>query len=158
MRRNVLLRVATGSLIVLALSAPVAWGLGTDQAGRSADVVGAVGQPVTLDDEQIHTVVRTERWYGGGSWFPKAGQAAVTVEVKIKTIAESSYNPMYYAVRDSAGARYGRVILGYRYPRLRVGLPSAGRDRGRRLADVPRPDCEGRRSHARVPRRGWLWL
>ncbi len=123
MKRHALLHMVTLSLVVLALSAPVAWGLGTDRAGRSADVVGAVGQPVALDGKQVHTVVRTERWYGGGFWFPKAGQAAVTVEINIKTIAESSYNSLYYTVRDSVGARYGRVIAGYRYP----SLPSASR-------------------------------
>jgi hypothetical protein len=118
MRPSVLLRAVTGLVIGLALSVAVALGHGTAQAGRSADVVGAVGQPVMLDNEQVHTVVRTERWYGGGFWFPKAGQVAVAAEIHIKTIAKSSYNPMYYAVRDSAGTQYGRVIIGYRYPSL----------------------------------------
>ena len=109
MGRRSLLRAVTGSLIALALSVPVAWAVGTDRTGRSADVTGVVGQPVTLDDKQVHTVVRTERWYGGGFWLPKAGQVAVTVEINIKAIAETSYNPLYYAVRDGAGTKYGRV-------------------------------------------------
>ena len=123
MKRHALLHMVTLSLVVLALGGP---------SRRASAQTGRVGQRMSSGRwgsrsrstaSRFTAVVRTERWYGGGFWFPKAGQAAVTVEINIKTIAESSYNSLYYAVRDGAGARYGRVIAGYRYP----SLPSASR-------------------------------
>jgi hypothetical protein len=112
-------RIALGAMLVaLALVGPAPGAQSHRPAADFGDYVGAVGQPVTLDGEQIHTVVRTERWYGGGSFFPKAGDVPVAIEIRVEALAETSYNPMYYGVRDSSGTTYGRVILGYRYPSL----------------------------------------
>ncbi|MGZ8691668.1 MAG: hypothetical protein ACXW0F_00775 [Gaiellaceae bacterium] len=104
------------ALLVIAVPAAPAQ---TDRAAAAQDdVTGMVGQPVTLDNEQIHTVVRIERWYGGGYWFPKPGDAAITVQIRVQAIETTSYNPLYYSIRDAVGTSYGRVILGYRYESL----------------------------------------
>lgn len=78
------------------------------------EVTGTVGQPVTLDGEQVHTVVRTERWYGGGYWQPPAGKAAVTLEIQVKALQKTSYNGLYYTVKGPGDATYGRVVIGVR--------------------------------------------
>jgi uncharacterized protein DUF4352 len=106
------------ALIVLAIAAPAATAQTAAPLAAQDEIVGSVGQPITLDNEQIHTVVQVERWYGGGYWLPKAGDAAVTIEIKVQAIAKTSYNPMYYSIRDASGKTYGRVILGYRYESL----------------------------------------
>ena len=86
---------------------------------RSADeVTGAVGQGVLLDDEQVHTVARVERWWGGGYWYVKKGDAAVTVFVTIDAKAKTSHNSLYYGVRAPSGKTWGRVVLGGRGPSL----------------------------------------
>ncbi len=77
---------------------------------------GAVGQAVTLDNEQVHTVVGAQRWYGGGSFQPPAGKAAVAVHLKIQALEKTSYNTLYYSLEGKS--TYGRVIVGYRYPSL----------------------------------------
>lgn len=86
---------------------------------RSTDeVTGAVGQGVLLDDEQVHTVARVERWWGGGFWYVKKGEAAVTVLVTVDAKAETSHNSLYYGVRAPSGKTWGRVVLGGRGPSL----------------------------------------
>jgi hypothetical protein len=81
-----------------------------------SDYTGAVGQGVTLDDEQVHTVVGVQRWYGGGSFLPPAGKAAVAVHLKIQALQKTSYNTLYYSLEGKN--KYGRVVIGYRYPSL----------------------------------------
>lgn len=116
-----LTRLRLGALAVFALTllaAPAATGERTGSSSAASDVTGAVGQPVTLDSEQIHTVVQVERWWGGGYWFVKKGDAAVTVKVRIQATAKTSCNPLYYALRTPTGQTYGRVVLGGRDPGL----------------------------------------
>lgn len=84
----------------------------------SQDVMGALGQDVTLDGEQVHTVVQVQRWYGGGYWMPPAGKAVVTVFIHIRGLQKTSYNGLYYSVRNPAGTSFGRVYLGSRDPSL----------------------------------------
>ena len=118
MSARAVFRGALGCLVLALMVAVPAAGARTDVGAGRADYTGSVGQPVTLDNEQIHTVVSVERWYGGGSWYPKPGEAAVTVFIHIQALQKTSYNPMYYGVRDGSGKSYGRVFLGYRYESL----------------------------------------
>jgi hypothetical protein len=82
------------------------------------EVTGAVGQGVLLDDEQVHTVARVERWWGGGFWYVKKGEAAVTVFVTVDAKAKTAHNPLYYGVRAPSGKTWGRAVFGGRGPRL----------------------------------------
>jgi hypothetical protein len=82
----------------------------------SDDYTGAVGQAVTLDNEQIHTVVKVQRWYGGGGFLPPAGKAAVTVDLRIQALQKTSYNALYYSLEGKN--KYGRVFIGTRDPSL----------------------------------------
>lgn len=107
--------LAATAVLVLALGAGSA--RATTQA-RHADVNGAVGQAVTLDGEQVHTVVGAQRWYGGGFWQPPAGKAAVTTEIKVDAVQKTSYNAMYYTLAGPGDETYGRVIIGLREPAL----------------------------------------
>lgn len=109
-------------LVVAALLALAAAGSSARAAQPSSvhdDVTAAVGQTVTLDGEQRHTVVRTQRWYGGGYWQPTPGNVAVSMEIKIEALSKTSYNPMYYSLAGADGETYGRVFIGPRDPTLR---------------------------------------
>lgn len=143
-------RFSGPALIVLAIAAPAATAQTVAPVAAQDEIVGSVGQPITLDNEQIHTVVQVERWYGGGYWLPKAADAAVTLEIKVQAIAKTSYNPMYYSIRDASGKTYGRVILGYRYESLGSSASMGARHRGDRMAHVPRARKQAERAHPRV--------
>jgi hypothetical protein len=116
-----LTRLRLGAVAVFAftlLAAPAATGEQRTSSTTASDVTGAVGQPVTLDNEQIHTVVQVERWWGGGYWFVKKGDASITVKVRVQATGKTSCNSLYYGLRTASGQTYGRVVLGGRDPGL----------------------------------------
>lgn len=123
MKRGALLTVA--GLLALAV-ASVAVASEARTAARLDEVTGAAGQAVTLDAEQVHTVVRVERWWGGGTWVLKPGEAAVTVYVNVQALAKTTVNPLYYAARGADGKAWGRAVLGSRGPSLSSGTLAAG--------------------------------
>lgn len=105
-------------IAALLVTVPVAAARSDRPAVTRDDVTAAVGQPVTLDGEQVHTVVQVQRWYGGGYWLPPAGQAAVTIQVRIHALQKTSYNALYYSLQGANQAEYGRVAIGTRDPSL----------------------------------------
>lgn len=115
MRRGI--RYCLG-LIVLALvfAVPVA----LSSADRTTSTVKAkMGQAVTLDGEQVHTVIQAKRWAGDKYWHPKAGQTAIAVQVRIKALKKTSYNALYYAIKDlRTDKKYGKTYLGEKEPAL----------------------------------------
>lgn len=113
---------------------------------RPADeVAGAVGQGVLLDDEQVHTVARVEQWWGGGFWYVKKGDAAVTVFVTVDAKAKTSHNSLYYGVRAPGGQTWGRVVLGGRGPSLpsSAAAPAGMHVEGWLTFVVPEADVNG---------------
>ncbi len=108
---------ASAVLVASLLAVPAACAQTRGADSVREDVTGSVGQAVTLDNEQIHTVVRTERWYGGGSFLPPTGKAVVTVDVRVQALQKTSYNNLYYSLRG-AQKEYGKVVVGYREPSL----------------------------------------
>jgi hypothetical protein len=135
-------RVALGALIVLVAAASAA----TAAVDRSAaEITGAIGQPVLLDEEQVHTVARVERWWGGGFWYVKPGEAAVTVLVTIDAQAKTSHNSLYYGVRSAAGKTWGRVVVGGRGPTLpsSASAPAGTHVEGWLTFVVPEADVNG---------------
>jgi len=116
------MRLGHGALVVLLASllvVPAALARTSGPDSVRDEYTGAVGQAVTLDGEQVHTVVGTQRWYGGGSFMPPAGKVAVTVNLRIQALEKTSYNTLYYSLQGQN--TYGRVIVGYRYPSLGSG-------------------------------------
>ena len=135
-------RVAFGALVVLVAAASAA----TAAVDRSAaEITGTVGQPVLLDEEQTHTVTRVERWWGGGFWYVKPGEAAVTIHVAIDAQAKTSHNSLYYGVRSAAGKSWGRVVVGGRAPTLTssAGAPAGTHVEGWLTFVVPEADVNG---------------
>jgi hypothetical protein len=141
MKRGALLAVAG----VLALGmASVAVGSEAGTAAPLDELTGAVGQPVTLDGEQAHTVVRAERWWGGGTWVLKPGEAAVTVYVNVRALAGTTVNPLSYGVRGADGKTRGRVVFGSRGPGFSSGTLAAGAvAEGWLTFVVPETDIDG---------------
>jgi hypothetical protein len=116
-----------GSLVAITVAplmalASLTWAAPTGASGlqphAGQDVTGVVGQGVTLDGEQVHTVVQVQRWYGGGYWLPPAGKAVVTVLIKIDGLQKTSYNALYYSVTTPGGPSIGHSYLGSRDPSL----------------------------------------
>lgn len=124
MMKRVALLAAVGALALVAASAVLARDEGA--AARLDEVTGTVGQTVSLDGEQAHTVVRAERWWGDGSWVLKPGEAAVTVYVRVQALAETPVNPLYYGLRGPDGKTWGRPIVGSRGPGFSSGRLAAG--------------------------------
>jgi hypothetical protein len=122
--KRVALLAAAGVLALAAASVVLAGDEGV--AARLDEVTGAVGQAVTLDAEQAHTVVRAEQWWGGGTWVLKPGEAAVTVYVEVQALAETPVNPLYYSLRGADGKTWGRTVFGARGPSFSSGTLAAG--------------------------------
>lgn len=114
----------TTALLTLAVASASA-GLSRPAAAQD-EIRGAVAQPVSVDNVMTHTVVRTERWYGGGIWMAKVGEVGVTVQVKIEATADTPFNRLYYGLRTPDGKLWSTVWLGNRKPSLSAGQLHAG--------------------------------
>ena len=143
------MKLATFSAAVVAAVCALFVAAGAGVAGLTADVTGAIGQPVLLDDEQVHAVARVERWWGGGFWYVERGEVAVTVYVTIDAKAKTSHNSLYYGVRGPSGRTWGRVTLGSRAEPALERERACGHAR-RGMAHVRRPGVGGEQADARV--------
>jgi hypothetical protein len=56
-----------------------------------------LGQPVTMQGEQVHTVVRAQRWAGGRVWRAKPRHAYVTSYLKVKALQPTKIGGTYYS-------------------------------------------------------------
>ncbi len=107
-----------GRAILVALCAVVAAGAGQARGAQPPTQTTVLGRSVTLAGEQVHTVVSAEQWHGSGLWVPKAGAVTVTVLVRVKALKKTSYNGLYYRLRDASGSEWGTAYVGSRQPQL----------------------------------------